>query len=415
VSLALPCRRATGRQIPDLCRRERRSFGFLNWIASRFRPTASASVAIALCSLLAPNSRGAAEDAANTSTNEFIPGLPTAWLREFAVRGSVGYKDNLLLDRNASEHSISFGSGADVTVARLPLDGRQFNFLLSFDDTRYPDGRKVDHEDLLLGLAQVKTDVGAHWRFGLDGRYILQNQVIDTSVTETNLEALLVQGNSLALLPNVRWMSDGNTWVELSGTAQRALYRQPLDDLWEGGPKLALGLDYGHYSTVSVTYSWNLRAYDTREQLGLDQMSIPGTSLRFRQNDVEAALRHNWDKERRWRTVTRLGLQVSSDNGPGFYDYDRFYAAQQIRYVAKTWEVRTQGKISHYAFPHQTATDVDQDERRKTLVGADVRGEKRVWQGLKLFATYEYEQSVANRPVDQYRVNIVAGGATWEF
>jgi hypothetical protein len=411
VSLALPCSRATGRQILRFFRRKQ---------YPHFHATIS--FALALCSLLALNSRSAAADAVNTSTNEFIPDLPKAWLREFAVRGSVGYKDNLLLDSSASEHSISFGSGVDVTVARLPLDGRQLNFLLSFDDTRYPDGRKVDHEDLLLGLAQVKTDLGSHWRFGVDGRYTLQNQVVDTSVTETSPEAQLVQGHSLALLPNVRWMSDGNTWVELSGTAQRAFYREPLDDFWEGGPKLSLGLDYGHYSTVSLSYSSNLRAYDTREQTSLSQTNssmsqtnIPGTSLRFRQHEVEAALRHNWDKERRWRTVTRLGLQVSRDNGPGFYDYDRWYAAQQIRYVAKTWEVRTQGKISYYAFLHQTATDLDQDERRKTLVGADVRGEKQVWRGLKLFATYEYEQSVANRPVDQYQVNIVAGGVIWEF
>ena len=351
----------------------------------------------------------------NNITNEFIPDIPTTWLRELAVRGSVGYKDNLLLDSKSSEHSLSIGSGADVTIARLPLDGRQFNLLVSFDDTRYPDGQTVDHEDLLLGLAQAKVDLGFHWRLGLDARYILQNQVVDTSVTETNLEALLVQSHSLALLPNVRWMSEGNAWIELSGTAQRGLYREPLDDLWEGGPRVTFGLDYGHRSSVTASYSWNLRAYDTREELDLQQMSIPGTSLRFRQHDVEAALRHNWDKERHWRTVTRVGLQVSRDNGPGFYDYDRWYAGQQVRYVAKTWEVRTQGKASLYTFQHQAATATNQDDRYKTLVGADIRGEKRVWLNLKLFASYEYEQSLANRPVDEYRVNTVAGGAIWEF
>ena len=413
MSLALPCRRTTGRQAPNLCGGELPPFDLLNWIASRFRPIASG--VLGLGCLLALNPQSTASDAGSSSTNEFIPDMPKAWLREFAVRGSVGYKDNLLLDRNARERSVSFGSGADVTVARLPLDGRQFNLLLSFDDTRYPDGRKVNHEDLLLGLAQVKADVGSHWRLGLDTRYIFQDQVLDTSVTETNLQALLVRSHSLALLPNLRWMSDGNTWVELSGSVQRAFYDEPLDDLWEGGPKLTAGLDYGHRSTMSVNYSWNLRVYDTREQLGLDQVSVPGTSLRFRQHDVEAALRHNWDKERRWRTVTRLGLQVSRDNGPGFYDYDRWYAVQQIRYAAKTWELRAQGKISFYAFPHQTATDVDQDERHKTLVGTEVRGEKKVWRGLKLFASYEYEESLANRPVDRYQVNIVAAGAILEF
>src|SRR5262249_1153908 len=158
----------------------------------------------------------------------FIPELPGPWWREFNVRGSVGYKDNLLLSPDARESSIAFGSGADVTISRLPVDGRQFNVLLSADDVRYPNGQSVDHEDLVLALTQVKVDTSAHWRLGLDARYVYQDQVLDTSVTETNLEALLVQGHSIALLPNIRWMSAGNTWIELYGTAQRAFYREPL-------------------------------------------------------------------------------------------------------------------------------------------------------------------------------------------
>lgn len=330
------------------------------------------------------------------------------------MRGSVGYKDNLLLDRTAREKSISFGSGADITIARLPVDGRQFNFLLTFDDTRYPDGDTVDHEDLLLALTQFKADVGAQWRLGLDARYVYQDQVLDVSVTETNLEAAPVQGHSVAVLPNVRWMSQGSAWVELTGTAQRSLYRAPLDDYWEGGPRLTVGNDYGHRSTLTVGYGWNQRDYQTREQLGLDQVAIPGTSLQFRQHDVELAWRHHWDRRQRWRTATRLGLQFSRDNGPGYYDYDRWYAAQQFRHASGHWEIRVQGRFSFYDFPHQPSDDVSEN-RHKTLVGADVRIERQVWRTLKLFASYEYEQSIANRTVDEYRVNTVAGGASGEF
>jgi hypothetical protein len=330
------------------------------------------------------------------------------------VRGSVGYKDNLLLDSEAREHSISFGSGTDITIARLPVDGRQFNFLLTFDDVRYPNGDTVDHEDLLFAVAQFKADTGEHWRLGLDARYVYQDQVLDTSVTETNLEASQVLSHSVALLPNIRWLSAGNAWAELSGTAQRSLYRAPLDDYWEGGPRLTVGNDYGHRSTITASYAFNERAYETREQLRLNETPIPGTSLHFRQHDVEVALWHNWDRAHRWRTVTRLGLQLSRDNGPGFYDYDRWSAGQQVRYAAFGWEIRVHGRFSFYQFLHQEA-DTPSEQRHKTLVGADLRAERKIWRELKLFVTYEYEQSIANRSLDEYHVNTVAAGATWEF
>jgi hypothetical protein len=82
--------------------------------------------------------------------------------------------------------------------------------------------------------------------------------------------------------------------------------------------------------------------------------------------------------------------------------------------MARNWEVRLQGRVSVYAFPHQEA-DVASDDRRKTLVGASLRAERRLWRGVKLFASYEYEQSIANRMVDEYQANTVAGGASWEF
>jgi len=88
-------------------------------------------------------------NAAEPGTNEFIPDLPNLWLHDVDLRASVGYKDNLTLGRKATEKSYLIGSGVDVTVARLPLDGKQFNFLLSVDDTRYPQGKEVTHEDLI--------------------------------------------------------------------------------------------------------------------------------------------------------------------------------------------------------------------------------------------------------------------------
>src|SRR6266516_1936991 len=132
-------------------------------------------------------------------TNEFMPDLPKLWVRDVELRAAVGYKDNLLLSHMPTERSILIGSGADVTIARLPIDGKHLNLLLSADDTRYLQGRSVNHEDLAVAVGQVKLDLNPAWRVGLDLRYVYQDQVVDTSITETNLEATVVRGHGLAV------------------------------------------------------------------------------------------------------------------------------------------------------------------------------------------------------------------------
>ena len=353
--------------------------------------------------------------AGEPSTNEFIPDAPKLWIRDIELRASVGYKDNLTLSRTATEKSILLGSGVDVTIARLPLDGKQFTLLLSVDDARYPQSDQVTHEDIIVALAQFKVDTSSHWRLGLDARYVFEDQVVDTSVTETNLTATLIRGSGVALIPNVRWMATPNTWLELAGTAQRQFYREPLDDYWEGGPKLTLGRDYGHRSSLTVAYAFYIRDYDTREQVSLSGTNIPGTSLEFLQHNVELAWRHNWDALRHWRTATRLGFQDNQDNGPGFYDYRRYSASQQLRYVAATWEIKAQGRVSFYDFEYQHVSTTDSALRQKATVNANVRVEKRLGKHWSLFAEYEYEQSLSNRTVDEYRANRVAGGLGVQF
>jgi len=353
--------------------------------------------------------------AGEPSTNDFIPDLPKLWIQDLELRESFGYKDNLTLGRTAIEKSLLIGSAVDVTIARLPLDGKQFNFLLSIDDTRYPQGDQVTHEDLILALAQFKVDASSQWRLGLDARYVYQDQVVDTSVTETNLAATVVRGNSIGLTPNARWTFARDTWLELSGMVQRQFYRKPLDDDWEGGPKLMLGREYGRRSALTLAYSCNFRGYDTREQVSLSGTNIPGTSLKFLQQDVDLAWRHNWDTRRHWRTTTRLGFEANQDNGSGFYDYRRYLVAEQFRYVAPTWELKAQGRVSYYDFEFQQVSATDPAQRQKAIVTVSLRGEKKLGKHWGLFAEYEYEQSLSNRNVDEYRANRVAGGVGVEF
>ena len=158
-----------------------------------------------------------------------------------------------------------------------------------------------------------------------------------------------------------------------------------------------------------------LRLHDTREEVSLSGTNLPGSELEFEIHEVELALRHNWDEQRRWRTVTRLQFLANRDSGSGYFDYQRYQASQQLRYVTKEWEAKVQGRISYYDFSSQAASDSDPDPRAKTVVGVSLRGERRLSKYLKLFADYSFERSLSNRAADEYRVNRVAGGVDYGF
>jgi hypothetical protein len=62
------------------------------------------------------------------------------------------------------------------------------------------------------------------------------------------------------------------------------------------------------------------------------RISIAQSSLEFNRNEFDLAVRNNWDHKRRWRTTTKLGFELNEDNGSGYFDYKRYYVAQQLRF-----------------------------------------------------------------------------------
>ena len=337
------------------------------------------------------------------------------WDQSFSGRVGAGYNDNLLLSRDAREKSSFVFGGLDYTLFRLPLDGKQFTLFLSGDYTRYPEGQQVDHEFFGLALARFKFDLTPSWHPGFDLQYFYQDQVIDASITETNSGPTLVQGHNISARPSVRRDLPGGFWLEGSAAITRQYYRAPLDDYWEGGPQLSVGRDYGFQSSASLTYHWLLRDYDTREDVTLKGAGVPGTSLQFRQHEIEASLRHNFDAERHWRSVTKLGVLWSEDNGSGYFNYTRCQISEQLRYVAKSWEIKAQVRFANYDFLQQSASATDSSTRQKEVFAASLRGEKKLFPKLKVFAEYAFERSLSNRTLDEYQVNKVSGGIDWEF
>jgi hypothetical protein len=367
--------------------------------------------------LLTAGFPGAGTWMARADTNALpfeLPDLPL-WDHTFNLRLGAGYKDNLLLNRDATESSYLLATTVESLLLRLPVDGRQFTFFLTAEDLRYPEGDQVTKEQFVLARAQGKLEFNDGWQGGLALDYLYQDQVFDVSATETNTQPLPLVGHQVSLRPSLRRQLPRHHWLEGEFLVQRQWFDAPVDDYWESGPKFTAGRNYGHRSTISCSYLFGWRQHDSRAPLALDGTAIPGAELEFRRHDLELSSRHNWDSRRRWRTATRLNYQRNEDNGSGYFDYRLYKFSHQLRYVTPGWELRGQVRISHYDFLKQTASASDPAAREKTLGAASLHAERKLTERLRLFADYEFERSVANRSLDEYRVHKILAGVDCEF
>jgi hypothetical protein len=339
---------------------------------------------------------------------------PSIWDRTFDLRFGSGFKDNLLLSHRSQERSAFLSSGLDIIILRLPVDGTQFYFFLSGEDIRYLSGKLVDKEQSLIAISQLKKNFAENWQGGMEFQYLYQDQVVDVSTTE-RVGTVLAQGNAFTGRPLLRRTLSKAFWAEMDFSLTRQYFKEPLDDFWEGGPRMSLGTEYGQKSELTLSYQIRRRGYDHREQVAADGALIPNTSLEFDTQETSLSWRHNWDKERRWRSSTKVAFESNQDNGSGYFDYQKYQVAEQLRYRATTWELQGQIRLNHYDYPVQKVGPIDPAKRNQTGFVLTLHGSKNLTKKLKLFANYEHESIISNRPSDEYDVNVISAGIDREF
>jgi hypothetical protein len=349
-----------------------------------------------------------------SSYAEALDSGPSNWNNSYNVRSWFGYKDNVLLGERSTVDSAFVAGGLDALFWRMPINGWEYLIFGTGDYIRYLPGKEVDKEVTAIAQAQIKKRFDNGWRGGAAFEYIYFDQVFDNSTFERDLDSIQVQAQAMTLRPSVRKEIQKN-WFELEVPISRQEFKEIIDDYWEGGPKLTFGRTYGRKSEFSLGYELNNRFHDTREIRDSGGSLVPGTRLEFLQHEISAALRHHWDDARHWRTVTRINLERTDDNGSGYYDYWRPQLSQQVRYQEKRWQIQSEARISYYHYDFQPVSEVDSSARRKTNLLLSLRGERNVLKSLKLFAEYEHERSISNLNFDGYKVNTIIAGVDWEF
>ncbi len=352
-----------------------------------------------------------------------VPGLPalpdlpklSLWDTVFTLQSSAGYKDNVALSATRPSGSPLVRQQAEAIVTRLPLDGLEFYAFLSGEDTRFLASQVVDKEQNLLAFAQVKKAWNEHWSTSLAGQYIYQNQVVDLSSSFATPTVLAVESHTCAVRFAVRRAFAEHWWCELEPGLTRQDFNSPLDDYWEGGPKVSLGRGYGFRSEAMLSYEFNFRPYDHRAQFDRTAAAIPGSALAFTQHRGQLIWKHHWDEQRHWRTTAKLSYETSHDNGPGYFDFHRWQASQQVRWAVAPWEVRVTGRFGQYRFPRQLVAPGDPRPVERSDLSLNLHLERALGKHWKWFLEFDSDRSLPNQPGTGYAANLVHSGVSAEF
>lgn len=337
------------------------------------------------------------------------------WDTVFTFQSSAGWKDNVALSALRRESSPLLRQLAEVIVFRMPTDGLDFNAYVSAEDTRYLARTVVDKEQHLLAHAQLKRAWSAAWSTSLTGQYLYQNQVLDLSTSLATPTVLAVESHLYAARFGLRRALTERWWAELEPSFGRQDFNSPLDDYWEGGPRLAVGVATGGGAELTFGYELNHRVHDRREQLDRAGAALPGSELTFTQHRAQIMWKRDWDAARRWRTITRLGHDYSQDNGPGFFDFRAWRVSQQVRWVAAPWEVSVTGRFAAFHYPHQPVGLADPRSLERTTYAFNFRAERAMTQRVKWFVDYDFERLLSNQAATGYLVNLLHSGFTVEF
>ncbi len=341
-------------------------------------------------------------------------GLPPVAVWELSARAgsSTGYRDNVLRSGTVARGSAFYMTEAEGSMMRLTENDAYFLFYFFGEDLRYFDMPAVEYEQVFSAAALVAAPVGMRHELGAELSYLYQHQIFDVSDTEITRRRLLVLGHGATARPHWKIRMNEAWSAQLEATAYRQIYELELDDYTEASGRAILNRHYGRRSEARLYYEWMERWYDTRPQTDRSGAPRPDTDLIYRQHEAGLRLKHYWDRNRRWRTLSSGGIMLNRDNGAGFYDYDRLLLRQQLRWQNDRWHLSGNLRGGWYRYQVQ---QVDNRRRERSYFSADLRAEYRIAKKWQLFTTGERVWNRSNDRTDEYNDWMVRAGAALEL
>jgi hypothetical protein len=340
---------------------------------------------------------------------------PSPWDASVSLRTWSGYRDNPQLSSVNPVGSGFVAGGGEFMVFRLPVDGWEATCFGLLEHLSYWTAGLAPETTGVVD-ARVKRRWGDGWSWAAGLEYFYLKQVFDASELVGVRVIIPTEGHTLGFRPQLgKEMGPYWRW-EMEPELSRQWLAEPLDGFLDTGVKLQalrkLGSKSG--SEWGISYRFRDRGFDERSPRDESGELLEGT-LHYRQHEVESVWRSVWGERRRWRTQLRGGYLGSNDNEGGYFDYDRFQLAAQVRYTSEHWEIRAEVKARWYMYAAQRAYEPDGPERRRSDWTFLLRGDWKISRRWRAFVQYDDEMLDENMAAADYRAVGVSGGVEWEL
>ena len=345
----------------------------------------------------------------------FLATLPN-WSVSAAAETSFGYKDNLLLSNDGEEKSGLARGGVELLLLRVPKGRSDFSFFLQADGTHYFSGKTVDDE----AKAWVRTEpgyrLGETWKFSLPITGYHYDQVFDVSDTEVERLVAELKVNGIMVGPTVRWSFHPGWWVEAQAVGERKKYEDGVNDGRVREAAVRLGWKVGERFEARLGGFERRRDFDVRSQYTSAGRELSGTELEIRDREAEAGFDVHWDRDGRWKTMTRAGVLRYRDNGSGYFNYRERKVSHEFEWSSAQWHIRAGGIARRIEFEVQTVGfGIEPPARVKEEFTAELRIERMLSPRWTAVAGYTWERSRSNDTIASYRVNEGLLGLRWSW
>jgi hypothetical protein len=335
------------------------------------------------------------------------------WTFTQAWRVAGGYRDNVEMSALRGRGSGFVRGVGDGLLLGTPHEALEVQVFASVMQTRYFSGALADPNEMLAAV-----DASGAWRFAADWalrgglQFFHLNQYLDLSVNEAErLVAKLRSNVGEAELALRRVLAAGH--VEGRAGWQRERYHDGSEDAVEPAARLETGWSPSGTVDLVMTVSGRWRRYDRRLQYSEAGVALPGTRLGFSQ--AEGTWEVRWRPDRLpGQCLNLIGVATSSvDNGSGFFDYDQRGVRLGWEGRLRDWRLSVQGRVARYVYPTRSRRAGGTAIWRNESSGADLRLERRLRDGWRLFAEAEWERSRASHALVGYQMKTFLLGCEW--
>ena len=383
----------------------------------------------------APADRVDAHQSATSSADQLPPELlallasQPAWTTSVHLEAASGYNDNLLLSQSNPERSGFVRGGVQSLLWHIPQHRTDYFVFCNAEGTRFFSGKSVRGEGQAFAGLEWRYRWEDSFSFTIDPQGYYLDQIFDISDTSIQrvVAELKVTGGKIG--PTFRWNSTHGMWFE--GSLKVA--RESLDEIVVASgaetrdrtrvvePSMRLAWQPSERFELSVAATERQRQYASHPRYTITGKVDVGV-LAIHEFEDECRMVVEWDKNREWKTVTRIGQLRYTDNGSGYLNYTQPFASQEIEWSPGNWMIQAETSARRKTYDHQTENHPGELPGTAILpplvkeeYSAELRIERKIGKSWTVYSVYQWERTRSNDVIAGYLLNECLLGLRWSW